>query len=132
MAVTTLVGEGEIRAAVGRHLGHSDWIDISAETFVAYASATGDDHGTYLAVGLSNLFLPQIVEVSGFSLGINYGTDAVRFPNELHVGMRVRGAASLDDVVDVKGGIQTRMLIVIESADGAPICTIESISRWLM
>ncbi len=131
MAATVLVGEREVRAAVGRHLGYSDRLEISADRIHEFASATGDEHATYLVLSLSNMFLPQIVEVRGFAMGINYGTDAVRFPSPLESGARVRGGAELLAVEDVRGGIQTRMLITVERDDGDPICVIESISRWL-
>jgi hypothetical protein len=50
--------------------------------------------------------------------------------------MRVRGGASLLDIAEVKGGVQTRMLITIDTAVDAvghseAVCVIESISRWL-
>ena len=131
MAATVLVGDGEVRAAVGRHLGYSDRLDISADRIENFTQATGDVDATYFAVSLSNMFLPQIVEVRGFAMGINYGTDAVRFPSPLESGVRVRGGAELLAVEDVRGGIQTRMLITVERDDGDPICVIESISRWL-
>ena len=46
----------------------------------------------YLTLALTNLFLPQIVEVRGVSLGVNYGTGNVRFPAPLLAGSRVRGS----------------------------------------
>jgi acyl dehydratase len=141
VAATVLVGESGVRAAVGTHLGHSDWLEITDARLALYTQATGDPDATYLAIGLSNMFLPQIVEVQGFAMGINYGTDTVTFVRPLHAGMRVRGGAVLVDVADVKGGVnggvQTRMLITVEQdrdqehAQDAPVCVIESISRWL-
>ena len=131
MAATVLVGDRDVRAAVGRHLGYSDRLDISAARLNKFALATGDVDATYLAISLSNMFLPQIVEVRGFAMGINYGTGVVRFSSTLEAGARVRGGAELLAVDDVSGGIQTRMLITVEHDNGAPVCVIESISRWL-
>lgn len=136
MAATVLNGEAGIRESLGNHLGYSEWLDISVDRLALFTQATGDPDHTYLAISLSNMFLPQIVEVQGFSMGINYGTDAVRFPVPLTAGMRVRGGASLLDIVEVKGGVQTRMLITLETAADAvghseQVCVIESISRWL-
>lgn len=131
MAATVLVGDGEVRAAVGRHLGYSDRLDISADRIENFTQATGDVDATYFAVSLSNMFLPQIVEVRGFAMGINYGTDAVRLASPIEAGSRLRGGAELLAVEDVRGGIQTCMLITVEHQDGAPACVIESISRWL-
>jgi acyl dehydratase len=136
VAETILYGETGLREAVGMHLGYSSWLDISRDRLELFARATGDTNATYLAISLSNMFLPQIVEVQGFAMGINYGTDSVRFPSPLLAGTSVRGGASLLDVVDVRDGVQTRMLITIEHRAverdaGDPVCVIESISRWL-
>ena len=152
----TFAGAGELLAAVGEHLGHSDWQEISQDRVNLFAEATGDfqwihvdverakagpfggpiAHG-YLTLALSNLFLPQIVEVQGFSAGVNYGTGKVRFPAPVPVGSRVRGSAELVEVSDVSGGLQTLIRITIErsldgaSVDGKPACIIDSLSRWL-
>jgi acyl dehydratase len=149
---TKLHGPDDVRAAVGRHLGYSEWLTIDQERVNTFADATGDHqwihvdveranrespfggpiaHG-YLTMSLSNLFLPQIVEVTGFNAGVNYGVNKVRFMTPVLVGSRVRGGAELLEVTDVPGGIQTIMKITIE-IEGAPkpACVIESVSRWL-
>lgn len=131
MAATVLYGEDGLRSAIGTHLGYSDWLHVTPERLALFAQATGDADATYFAISVSNMFLPQIVDVQGFAMGINYGTDAVRFPTVLRPVMSLRGGATLDDMADVKGGVQTRMMITIEDREGAPVCTIESISRWL-
>ena len=132
-AITILDGEEAIRAAVGSELGTTDWYDITAAKIESFVAATGDGDGAYFAVSLSNMFLPQIVEVRGFALGVNYGTQAVSFGTPLRNGDRVRGRATLIDVTDVKGGLQTLMTITVEreGADAAEQCVIESLSRWL-
>jgi acyl dehydratase len=152
MAATVFDGVDAVRAAVGRHLGHSDWLEITQERVDLFADATGDHqwihvdpvraqdgpfggaiaHG-YLTVALSNLFLPQVVDVQGFSAGINYGVDKIRFPSPVLVGSRVRGGVELADVTDVKGGIQTTMVITIEiEGQDRPACVIEALSRYLL
>ena len=84
-------------------------------------------------MSLSNLFLPQIVEVTGFSMGINYGTGKIRFPAPVPVGSKIRGGAELTSVEEVKGGLQASITITIEVEGGAkPACVIESISRYLV
>ena len=129
---TILDGEAALRAAVGQHLGYSDWLTISDTQLAQFATATGDPDATYLAVGLSNLFLPQIVSVEGFAMGINYGTEAVRLAVGVRAGDRLRGGVRLTDVTDVKGGVQSSMSIVVETDAGDTVCSIESISRWLL
>jgi acyl dehydratase len=132
MAQTVLDTLDQVRAAVGRHLGTSDWLEITPERLDRFAAATGDrDHG-YLALALTNLFLPEIVEVRGASLGVNYGTASVRFSAPLLVGSRLRGTAELVACDEIPGGLQTTIRITVE-VDGAdhPACVVDSLSRWL-
>jgi acyl dehydratase len=152
MAQTTFESLDELRAGVGRHLGWSDWLTVDQDRVDLFAEATGDHqwihvdveraaaespfggpiaHG-YLTLSLSNLFLPQLVEVRGVSAGINYGTGRVRFPAPVPVGSRVRAGAELTAVDEIPGGLQTTMTITVE-VEGAekPACVIESLSRWL-
>jgi acyl dehydratase len=83
-------------------------------------------------LSISNLFLPQIVEVLGFSAGVNYGVDKVRFPSPVKVGARIRAGAELTAISEVNGGLQTTIVITIEIEGGTkPACVIESLSRWL-
>ena len=105
----------ELRGAAGRHLGWTDWIDITQERVNLFADATGDHqwihvdvdranaespfggpiaHG-FLTLSLSNLFLPQLIEVPGASAGVNYGTGKVRFPSPVPGGLAVRGGAEI-------------------------------------
>ena len=151
MAQTVFEDLAAVQAAVGRHLGYSDWLEITQERIDLFAQATGDHqwihvdperaaHGPfgttiahgYLTLSLSNLFLPQIVEVRGVSMGVNYGTDKVRFPAPVPVGSRVRGGAQLAAVTEIPGGVQTTMVVTIEIEGGAkPACVVESLSRFL-
>ena len=140
-AYTVLDGEDAVRAAVGTHLGTSAWFEITDERVADYVAATGDPGCAYFAISLSNLFLPQIVEVRGYALGVNYGTQAVQLGTPLRAGDRVRGRADLVDVADVKAGVQTTMTIVIErdvepaaaveDGDARSDCVIASLSRWM-
>jgi acyl dehydratase len=151
-AQTILDGPEAVRAAVGTHLGFSDWLLMEQERVNTFADATGDHqwihvdperaaagpfgapiaHG-YLTMSLSNFFLPQIVETRGFSAGLNYGVDKVRFPSPVKVGDRIRAGAELIEVTDVNGGLQTlvRITVEIEGSD-RPACVIDSLSRWLV
>ncbi len=152
MAATTFDGLDAVRAAVGTHLGFSDWTVVTQERVNQFADATGDHqwihvdverakaespfggpiaHG-YLTLALSNELLPQIIEVRGISMGVNYGADKVRFPSPVPVGSRVRAGAELLEVTEVNGGIQTLVRITIE-VEGAPkpACVIDSLSRYL-
>jgi acyl dehydratase len=152
MAQTTFEGLDEVRAAVGRHLGHSDWVTVTQDQVDFFAEATGDHQWIhvdvpramaespfggpvaygYLALALTNRFLPQVVEVRGVSLGVNRGTGKVRFPAPVPVGSRLRAGVELVAVDDVPGGIDTTMVITVErEGDDKPVCVVESLSRYL-
>jgi acyl dehydratase len=152
MSTTVLQGVDGVKAAVGHHLGYSEWIEIDQARVNLFADATHDHqwihvdverakagpfggpiaHG-YLTLSLSNLFLPQIVDVQGFAMGVNYGTGKVRFPAPVPVGARVRGGAELVDASDVPGGVQATVLITIEvEGSPKPACVIESLSRYVL
>ena len=152
MAQTVFESLDEIRAAVGTTLGTSDWFDVTQEQVNQFAEATGDHqwihvdveratkespfggpiaHG-YLTLSLTNLVLPQVLEVRGVSMGVNYGTGKVRFPAPVPVGSRVRGTAELTACDEVTGGVQTTIVITMEVEGGTkPACVVESLSRWL-
>jgi acyl dehydratase len=141
----------ELRGAVGRHLGHSDWLEITQERIDQFAEATGDQqwihvdperakrgpfgktiaHG-YLTQSLVNFFLPQIVQVRGIAMGINYGADRLRFPAPVPVGSKVRAGAELLEVEDTRDGAvqaKLRVTVQIEGSD-KPGCVIDTISRY--
>lgn len=134
----------------GELLGQSDWILIEQSRIDLFAEATGDHqwihvdpvraaagpfgtciaHG-YLSLALVNLFLPQIVEVRGISMGVNYGCERVRFPNVIKVGSRVRGSAQLLAVEEVKGGVQATIRVSVEiEGEERPGCVVDTISRY--
>lgn len=140
----------ELKAAVGKHLGYSDWLEISQDRIDRFADATGDHqwihvdperakqgpfgatiaHG-YLTQSLVNHFLPQIIEVRGISMGINYGADRLRFPAPVPVNSRIRGGAELLEVQEVKGTIQAKIRVTIEiQGSERPACVIDTISRY--
>jgi len=148
---TIFESPSELESAVGKELGTSDWLEITQERINLFADATGDHqwihvdperakdgpfgaciaHG-YLTQSLVNLFLPQIVEVRGISMGVNYGADKLRFPAPVPVGSRLRGRAELIAAEAVKGGgVQAtiRVAVEIEGSD-RPGCVIDTISRY--
>jgi acyl dehydratase len=141
---------GKLANAVGQHLGHSEWLTVTQERINLFADATGDHqwihvdperakdgpfgaciaHG-YLTLSLVNMFLPQIVEVRGIRMGVNYGVEKVRFPSPVRVGSRLRGSGELIVVEDVKGSVQAtiRVTVEIEGSD-RPACVADTISRY--
>jgi len=140
----------ELRAAAGREAGPTDWITVEQSRVDEFADAT-DDHqwihveparaasgpfGTtiahgYLTLSLVNFFLPDLVRVEGAKMGVNYGTNKVRFPDAVKVGARIRGRAQVLEATDVPGGVQIVVRITIEIEGGErPACVADTISRF--
>ena len=146
---TTIDGIDGLKAAVGQHLGYSDYVEITQDQVNLFADATGDHqwihvdverakagpfgapiaHG-YLTLSLSPA-LPQVLRVTGVAMGVNYGTNKVRFPSPVPVGSKLRLGASLLSVEDVAGGAQIAMELTFE-VEGAPkpSCVAEVLFRY--
>ncbi len=136
----------------GTELGVSDWLEIDQERINTFADATGDHqwihvdperakqgpfgapiaHG-YLTMSLVNKFLPETVVVRGISMGVNYGSDKLRFPAPVPVGSRIRGRSELVKVEEVKNGaIQATIRVTVEIEGGdRPACVVDTISRYV-
>jgi acyl dehydratase len=113
-------------------LGTTQWVTLDPEAVAGFAAATwARTASPYLALSLTNRFLPELLQVPAASSGINYGADQVRFGAPIAAGDRVRAGARLVEVTDVPGGLQTRVQVRVE-VDGAdePSCVVESLSRW--
>ena len=139
MAQTTLEGVDGVMAAVGQHLGHSEWVTITQERVDLFADATDDHqwihvdperaqrespfggpiaHG-YLTLSLVTPLVGQIIDATGFRMGVNYGAEKIRFPSPVPVGGRVRASATLDEATPFEGGVQMNLKVTIE-VEGQP------------
>jgi acyl dehydratase len=141
----------ELRAAVGKSLGATDWLTVEQTRIDQFADAT-DDHqwihvdverakqgpfGTpiahgYLTLSLVNAFLPQLFSVPTAKMGINYGCNKVRFPAPVPVGSQIRAVGEIAGVEPVPGGVQVVVRVTVEIDGGAkPACVAETVSRFL-
>ena len=132
-------GPSGLKELVGQHIGWSEYEQVTQEQVNTFAEATGDHqwihvdveranrespfggpiaHG-YLTLSLLPYFLPKMWEVHGFTMGVNYGTEKVRFPSPVPVGSKVRCGATVDAIDDVAGGVQVTLTCTIE-CEGAP------------
>lgn len=139
-----------VLAAKGQALGVSNWVEITQDRINLFADAT-DDHqwihvdpdkaaqgpfGTtiahgYLTLSLVSRFLPELAELRNLKMGVNYGTDKVRFPNAVKVGSRVRGHGEMVDAQEVKGGVQATIRVTVEiEGEDKPACVADAISRY--
>ena len=134
----TVNGLEELKTLVGQDLGHSSWLEVTQERVNTFADATGDHqwihvdverakagpfggpiaHG-YLTLSLIPSLLPEIVEIEGFRMGVNYGTEKVRFPSPVPVGSRVRAGATLASATPFEGGIAMNMDVTVEVEGGS-------------
>ena len=117
---------------------YSDWLEITQERINTFADATGDHQwihvdperaaqgpfGTTIAHGYLTLsLLPvlgnEVMEIKGFKMMINYGTDKVRFPSPVRVGSRVRAGVELTSLERKSSGVQltSRVTVEIEGGD---------------
>lgn len=138
MTITAHGLDGVRALPIGVPLGESSPVEITQEAVNGFAEATGDHqwihvdverartgpfggtiaHG-YLTLCLVPRLVPEILQVTGFSLGINYGCDKVRFPSPVPVGSKLRAGAVLDAVTDVPGGVQLTLTVTF-TVEGAP------------
>lgn len=143
----------QLKAAVGEDLGHSDWLQITQDRVNTFAEATGDHqwihvdverakkespfgapiaHG-FLTLSLVSMLNWQIYTIENTKLGINYGSNKIRYINPVVVGSHVRLQSTLTSVEDASGGalqIVTTGTMEIESQD-KPALVAEVISRVL-
>lgn len=151
MAQTTFQGIDEVRAAVGRHLGWSDWVTITQEQVNTFADAT-DDHqwihtdleratkespfGAPIAHGFLTLSLliplwESLLDVEGVTTKVNYGLDKVRFVSPVKVGAKIRMTAVVAEVEEVRGGYQLAIDATIEIEGGEkPAVVARSLQRF--
>ena len=76
--------------------GDHQWIHVDPERAKKESPFGGPIAHGYLTLSLLPMLMPQIVEITGFRMGVNYGTEKVRFPSPVPVGSRVRAGATLD------------------------------------
>jgi acyl dehydratase len=154
MATVTVEGIEGLRALIGETIGPSEWREVGQEQIDSFAELSGDDQwihvdverartespfGTTIAHGNLTLamidgFRLDLIESTGFKLGVNYGWNKVRFPAPVPVGSRVRASAEVVSVDDVGNGwfqVVTRFTVEVEGSE-KPCCVGESVGRALV
>lgn len=127
-----LRGLEEVRASAGTVLGPTEWVEVTEERLAAWEQACPGAPVGWLLLSLTNLFLPQMLEVADVSAGLNLGTGTVRLlAEELPPGTNVRGRATIESADDAKAGVQTVIAITVESSDATPLVEVQSLTRWL-
>ncbi len=145
-------GVAGLQALAGQDLGATDYQPMPFDKIVAFADATGDHQwihvdreriakespfGAPIAHGYMTLALVagrffELLDLQGFKLVINYGTNKVRFPNPLKEGMNWRLAMKLGDVTPKGDWVEAIFLAAIEiEGESKPACAAEIVYRFL-
>lgn len=140
----------DLSALVGTHLGFSGYHVVTQQEVNLFADATGDHqwihvdperaaagpfggtiaHG-YFTLSKIPVLLGEVLKVDGVAMGINYGTNKVRFTSPVPVGSEIRAGATLASIDQVSGGVQVALDVVIEVRDAPkPSCVAEVLFRY--
>jgi len=148
--VTRVNSIKELSVLVGTHLGYSDYLTVTQEQVNLFADATGDHqwihvdperaaagpfghtiaHG-YLTLSLVPVLLGSVLKVDGVAMGVNYGTNKVRFTAPVPVGSELRAGATLASLDEVAGGVQVALDVAVEVKDATkPSCVAQVVFRY--
>lgn len=135
----------QLEAAVGQLLGTSNKVEITQEMIDTYATLSGDDQwihvdtersatgpfGTTIAHGnLVLTMLPMLVQstftITSRQMGLNYGSDRVRFTAPVRVGSQLHAEVTLLEVKREGDRARIKFSVVVH-ADSAskPVCIAE-------
>ncbi len=141
-------GIAELEDAVGTHLGYSDWHTVTQREIDLFAEATGDNqwihvdparakdgpfgstiaHG-YLVLSLIPQLSWQVYHLTVIKMGVNYGSNKVRFPTPVPVDSRVRAGVELISLAPGAGGHQMIARVTVErEGSDKPACVAETVS----
>jgi acyl dehydratase len=134
--MTTKLTLAELETSTERELGTSEWETIDQKQIDLFAEATHDHqwihvdpemaaqgpfgttvaHG-YLTLSMLPYFVSQVLSVIDVKMGINYGTEKVRFTAPVPVGSQVRLKATLRGSERRGEGVLYRLAIEVEIKD---------------
>jgi len=134
--MTTTLTLAELEASEDLELGTSDWETVEQKQIDLFAEATHDHqwihvdpeaaqqgpfgttvaHG-YLSLSMLPYFVSQVLNVSDVRMGINYGTEKIRFTAPVPVGSQVRLKAALRSSERRGEGVLYRLAVEIEIRD---------------
>lgn len=142
----------ELKSWVGKEVAVGRWITVTQEMINKFAEASGDfqwihvdverckkespfktpiAHGNLTFCLLSSINRNADVELPPSRMGINYGSNRIRFTGVVPVGSRIRGRYKLLDVKDVDAKTVLVTWGVTGEIEGGekPILIAESLSR---
>ena len=140
----------DLHTLINKELPPTKWIVVDQSLIDAFADATGDHQwihidperaakespfGATIAHGFLTLSLVpylkgECIEFTGVKMGVNYGTNRVRFTAPVKVDSKLRGRFKLMSVEQIKGGAQMVWECTLELQGlEKPACIAELVSR---
>src|SRR5262245_15555984 len=142
----------ELKTWIGREVAVGKWITVTQDLIDKFAEASGDfqwihvdvercerespfkkpiAHGNLTFCILSSIARNADVELPPSKMGINYGSNKIRFTGVVPVGSRIRGRYKLLDVkeVDAKTLLLNRSVTAETVGGENPILIAETLSR---
>ena len=125
MGKVAIDGKNGLQSFVGKEVGTSEWFTVTLEDIKKFADATGDHqwihvdaerakkgpfgapiaHGYFSVSRIAGIFL-HMIDLTGFSMAINYGLNKVRFPAPLREGKRYRLKAEMASLTEIDKGVE--------------------------
>jgi len=140
----------DLLGLVGTELGPTDAVVVGQDRIDLFADATGDHqwihvdperaaagpfgapiaHG-YLTLSLVNMFLPELLVVDEFAMGVNVGLEKVRFPAPVKVGTAISARGEIVSAAPQGDGIQVVVRVTVEAGGvDRPVCVADTVSRF--
>jgi len=138
--MATTISVDELPGIAGRELEPSDWLEITQERVNQFADASNDHqfihvepekaaqtpfggpiaHGFLTLSLLTYLCEQNALRPEGTVMGINYGSDRVRYLAPVRVGKRIRAQQKVQEVGEKRPGqwlIKTAVTVEIEGEE---------------
>ena len=139
--MTTQTTPEDLPALAGTDLEPSDWLEITQDRINQFADATNDHQfihtdvgkaaqtpfGTTIAHGyltlslLSYLLTQNSIAPKGTVMGLNYGSDKVRYLAPVKVGQRIRAQQKILEVAEKRPGQWLCKIAVTVEIDGESV-----------
>ncbi|QMW02340.1 MaoC family dehydratase [Spirosoma foliorum] len=145
----TFTNLADFSAHVGQPLGTTEYMTITQEMVNLFAEATGDHqwihtdperaaklspykmpiaHG-FLTLSLAPKLMAELYRIESVKMGINYGSNKVRFTNAVPVGSRLRMSVQLQSVEAQSKGFRVITECIFNvKGDPKPACVAELIT----
>jgi acyl dehydratase len=152
--MTETIKATDLPTLIGSELAPSDWLEITQERVNQFADATNDfqfihvdpdkaaqtpfggpiAHGFLSLSLLSYLNAQTAVMPENLAMGINYGSDKVRYLLPVRVGKRIRSRQTILDVTEKSPGqwlMKTAVTVEIENEE-TPALVAEILSMFVV